>query len=68
MSDAEFGPIDRLLDSLVMPYEQWETLYWQRLQAAVGRPSSGTAEKHVAEDDAIVAPPRTPVDVATATR
>jgi hypothetical protein len=32
VSAADFGPIDELMNSLVAPYDEWETLYRLRLQ------------------------------------
>lgn len=66
VSDADLRAIDELLDSLVMPYDQWETLYWQRLQAQ--QLAEPVADEQVADGGARVAPRRMPADAATATR
>jgi hypothetical protein len=66
VSDGEFEAIDELLDSLVMPYDQWETLYWQRLQAQ--QPAEPAADHQVVEGGARAAARPIPADGATANR
>ena len=66
---AEFAPIDQLLDSLVMPYDQWETLYWLRLQAEQDAPASRPSQPAgSAQTTRASAAERTSTDVATSTR
>jgi hypothetical protein len=66
---AEFAPIDKELDSLVMPYDQWETLYWLRLQAEHDASSSRAGQPAGSPQRVPARAPRqAPTGVATSTR